>query len=42
MPKNRTQITKLFKKAEQAKEGLTITKLAEILKELDKKEAATQ
>ena len=42
MPKNRAQITKLFKKAEQTKEGLTITKLAEILKELDKKADATQ
>jgi hypothetical protein len=41
MPEKKLQIIKLFK-AGQTKEGLTITKLAAILKELDKKEEAAQ
>jgi hypothetical protein len=41
MPDKKGQIAKLFK-AGQAKDGLTITKLAAILKELDKKDEATQ
>ncbi len=41
MPDKKIQIAKLFK-AGQAKEGLSITKLAAILKELDVKEETTQ
>ena len=41
MPDKKGQIAKLFK-AGQAKDGLTITKLAAILKELDKKDDVTQ
>jgi hypothetical protein len=41
MPTKRSQISKLFKAA-QTKDGLNITKLSAILKELDKKEEVTQ